>query len=156
MKANATKKFYVAYGSNLHLEQMSYRCPDAQVVGSGVIKNYELVFYGVASIEKKTGTDCPVGVWEISEADEKNLDRYEGFPRLYRKEQIKVVMDSGEEITAMVYIMNRSGAQQMPSPGYYQTILTGYGQFNLPTSYLNDVVDAIPETAYDRIMAACF
>lgn len=156
MKAKSTKKLYVAYGSNLHLEQMSFRCPDAQVVGSGVIKNYELVFYGVASIEKKTGTDCPVGVWEISPADERNLDRYEGFPRLYRKEEIEVVMDSGEVVTAMVYIMNRSGVQSMPSPSYYQTILTGYKQFDLPTKYLNAVVDAIPETAFDRIMAACY
>ena len=154
MKNRTNKKLYVAYGSNLHLEQMSFRCPDASVVGSGVIKNYELVFYGVASIEPKNGTDCPVGVWEISPDDEKNLDRYEGWPRLYRKEEIEVELDDGEIVTAMVYIMNRSGMQSMPSPEYYQTIYTGYKQFNLPTKYLNAVVDAIPETALERFRFA--
>lgn len=145
-----TKKLYVAYGSNLHLGQMSYRCPDAHVLGAGVIKNFELVFYGVASIEPKLGTDCPVGVWEISERDEKNLDRYEGFPHLYRKEETEVIMEDGSTVTAMVYIMNRSGIQSMPSPSYYNTILTGYKEFNLPTKYLNSVVDNIPETALER------
>ena len=29
------KRLYVAYGSNLNLEQMSYRCPTAKVYGKG-------------------------------------------------------------------------------------------------------------------------
>ena len=48
---------YVAYGSNMNLEQMAYRCPDAKVVGTGVIKGYILMFRGnpvsaVATIQK--------------------------------------------------------------------------------------------------------
>lgn len=131
------KKLYVCYGSNLHLGQMAHRCPDATVYGSGVIKNYRLKFYGVASIEPEPGEDCPVGVWEISEADERSLDRYEGFPNLYRKENIEVVMKNGETITAMVYIMNRSGHESEPSPMYFETIHTGYKSFKLPLRYLN-------------------
>lgn len=138
-----SKKLYVCYGSNLHLQQMSYRCPDATVYGSGVIKNYRLKFYGVASIEPQPGEDCPVGVWEISERDEINLDRYEGFPNLYRKEEIEVVMESGETVTAMVYIMNRSGAEYDPSPHYYETIYSGYQSFGLPLAYLQRCLDRI-------------
>ena len=137
------KKLYVCYGSNLHLRQMSHRCPDATVYGSGVIKNYRLKFYGVASIEPQPGEDCPVGVWEISERDEKNLDCYEGFPSLYRKEEIEVVMDSGETVTAMVYIMNRSGNESMPPLGYYETIYSGYKSFGLPLSYLRGCLDRV-------------
>lgn len=37
-------KLYVAYGSNLNLKQMAYRCPTATLVGTGVIENYELQF----------------------------------------------------------------------------------------------------------------
>lgn len=141
------KKLYVAYGSNLHLAQMAHRCPDATVLGAGVIKNYRLAFYGVASIEPASGTDCPVGVWEISDRDEKNLDRYEGWPHLYRKEMIDVVMDNGDTVSAMVYIMNRSGMESNPSPGYYNTILSGYKSFGLPVKYLNDAVDNITDSA---------
>lgn len=145
-----SKKLYVCYGSNLHLQQMSYRCPDATVYGSGVIKNYRLKFYGVASIEPQPGEDCPVGVWKISERDEKNLDRYEGFPSLYRKEEIEVTMDSGEVVTAMVYIMNRNGTEYDPSSTYYNTIYNGYKSFGLPTKYLEDAVNRIHNSAYAR------
>lgn len=77
-------KLYVAYGSNLNLAQMARRCPDAKVVGIGTLKNYQLTFRGVATIEPVDGAETPVGVWEITPRDELALDRYEGYPSYYR------------------------------------------------------------------------
>ena len=37
---------YFAYGSNINLDQMSYRCPAAQVVGPVTLDGYELLFRG--------------------------------------------------------------------------------------------------------------
>ena len=37
-------KLYVAYGSNLNMEQMKGRCPGSVFLGTGVIENYELQF----------------------------------------------------------------------------------------------------------------
>ena len=53
-------KYYVAYGSNLNREQMAHRCPDAKLVGTGMLSNYEMVFRGnksnaVATVEPKKG-----------------------------------------------------------------------------------------------------
>jgi len=45
------KKYYIAYGSNLNVQQMRYRCPGARVVGTSVIKDYQLLYKG-----SKTGT----------------------------------------------------------------------------------------------------
>ena len=42
-----SKKLYIAYGSNLNLKQMKYRCPTAKLVGKGVVENYELQFKGM-------------------------------------------------------------------------------------------------------------
>ena len=42
-------KLYFAYGSNINLDQMAYRCPAAQVVGPVVLEGYELLFRGNAS-----------------------------------------------------------------------------------------------------------
>ena len=155
MAKKSNKKLYVAYGSNLHLGQMARRCPDAQVYGSGVLKNYELTFWGnwgrngVATILPKAGTDVPVGVWEISAADEENLDIYEGWPRLYRKEDIEVTMADGSVVTAMVYIMNEIGMRATyPSDSYFHTIATGYRSFGFDLGFL--------EAARDRIPAANF
>ena len=41
-----TGRRYIAYGSNLNRAQMALRCPDAKVVGTGEIKDYELLFRG--------------------------------------------------------------------------------------------------------------
>ena len=36
--------YYFAYGSNINLNQMAVRCPDAKVVEPAVLENYELLF----------------------------------------------------------------------------------------------------------------
>ena len=53
-------------------------------------KNYELLFRGVATVEPKEGATVPVLLWKIEPLDEAALDRYEGWPHLYRKEMIDV------------------------------------------------------------------
>ena len=150
MAKKSNKKLYVAYGSNLHLDQMSYRCPDATIYGAGVLKNYELTFWGnwgrngVATVLPKSGTDVPVGVWEISARDERNLDVYEGWPRLYRKEDIEVTMEDGSVVTAMIYIMNENGMRDTyPSESYFNTIATGYESFGFNLEFLKAARDRI-------------
>ena len=94
------KKYYIAYGSNLNVEQMRYRCPDARIVGTSVIPDYQLLFKGsktgsYLTIEKKKGASVPVAVWEVSEHDEQRLDAYEGYPNFYYKTdmQLTAVID---------------------------------------------------------------
>lgn len=123
-------KLYLAYGSNLNLEQMANRCPTAKVVGASQINDHRLLFRGahagaVATIEPCKGDNVPVLVWEITPADEAALDRYEGWPFLYRKETVKVKLD-GKTVKAMVYIMNDGRPLGQPSCYYYSTILEGY------------------------------
>ena len=129
-------KLYVAYGSNLHIEQMAHRCPTAKVAGASSLKGLRLLFRGghggaVATVEAYEGGSVPVLAWEITAADEAALDRYEGFPYLYRKEKVKITLN-GKRRTAMVYIMNSEGRGgeyrplNQPGVGYYTTILEGY------------------------------
>ncbi|MDE5577389.1 MAG: gamma-glutamylcyclotransferase [Oscillospiraceae bacterium] len=89
------KKIYFAYGSKLNHNQMAYRCPDAEFVGTGFIKDHTLTFkgdnVGVADIIPCNGVSVPIGVWKISAADERRLDLYEGYPRLYGKRAVRAV-----------------------------------------------------------------
>lgn len=124
------KTYYLAYGSNLNLEQMAWRCPTATVVGKTKLKNYQLLFRGgrdsaVATVEAFKGGCVPALIWEITPADEAALDRYEGFPFFYRKEHLKVKLGS-RWVTAMVYIMNEGRETGSPSCAYFNTILQGY------------------------------
>jgi len=80
------RKYYIAYGSNLDVDQMLRRCPNALTIGRSTIDGYKLVFRGnsrsgVANIEPYTGASVPVGIWSISPSDEDALDWYEGFVR---------------------------------------------------------------------------
>ena len=131
-------KLYVAYGSNLNLAQMAHRCPNAKVVGCGVLKDYQLTFRRVATIEPEKGAETPVGVWEITPSDEQNLDRYEGYPHLYRKETVSVIVRD-QTLDAMVYIMNE-GKPSLPYEGYYRTILKGYDDVGLNTKALHGAI----------------
>ena len=136
---------YVAYGSNLNVEQMKSRCPHAAVACKGQINDHRLVFKGsktgsYLTIDKSVGHMVPVVVWEIDVEDEKNLDVYEGYPTFYRKENIVVETEHGELIEAMVYIMNgnRIGA---PSNAYMKTCADGYKHFGFSLRYLRDAYD---------------
>ncbi|MFR4838323.1 gamma-glutamylcyclotransferase family protein, partial [Ruminococcus callidus] len=89
------KKFYLAYGSNLNVKQMQFRCSDARIVGTAEIPNYQLLFKGsktgsYLTIEPKQGCIVPAAVWSVSERDELALDRYEGYPHFYYKTELEL------------------------------------------------------------------
>ena len=99
------------------MRQMAERCPDAVYVGTAVIPDYQLLFKGsltgsYLTIEKKKGSKVPVLVWQISERDERYLDRYEGCQIFYYKKEMRLSMQSlvdGTElgeVDAIVYIMH--------------------------------------------------
>lgn len=120
------ERFYIAYGSNLNLDQMAMRCPTAEIVGTTFLRGWRLMFRGVATIERCTEYTVPVLVWRLQPEDELALDKYEGWPYLYRKETLRITVN-GKRIYAMVYIMNEtSHPYGSPSSSYLKTINTGY------------------------------
>lgn len=130
------KKYYLAYGSNLNLNQMRRRCPNAKKVGSFLLKGYELEFRYYLTIKKKQNTEVPLGIFEIDDKDELSLDRYEGYPTHYRKEYLEVELD-GKPIKALVYIMNEEiRGVMVPDTFYLRACLEGYKDFDFDTSYL--------------------
>ncbi len=129
-----SKRYYIAYGSNLSVEQMAHRCPDAIVAGMAALEGWKLVFRMHATIEPAEGRVVPVLIWEISERDERNLDRYEGYPSYYYKQDMDITMTdfdgkNPQEITAMVYLMAEGHEIRMPYRGYLDTLAEGYQRF---------------------------
>ena len=122
----------IAYGSHMVEEQMAHRCPSAKLIGIGYLPNHRLEFYLHATVERTRahGAKVPVAVWEITDADERSLDRYEGFPTYYTKHRRRVVMDDGSEIWGMVYIMNMIRPQP-PTASYYNAIHKAYVKLGL-------------------------
>ena len=140
---------YIAYGSNLNLPQMAFRCPTAEVAGKSELKDYELLFRGgrrgaVATVEPKEGSSVPVLLWKIRQADEASLDRYEGYPNLYDKQMMDVDLD-GKAVSAMVYVMTPGHELGIPSDYYADVIWQGYESAGFDTQVLEDAINR----AYD-------
>lgn len=140
-----SETLYIAYGSNLNLPQMAFRCPTAKVVGTSEIKDYELLFRGgressVATVEPLKGSSVPVLLWKLKESDLQALDHYEGYPSFYRKEILEVELN-GKTIPAMVYVMNDGHPFGSPSDYYLNTIMEGYQSAGLDTEFLELAVD---------------
>lgn len=133
------KQLYIAYGSNINLEQMAFRCPNSKVVGTSEIKDFELEFRGVATIVPKENASVPVLIWELDERDLPTLNRYEGWPRLYRQEKMSFELE-GQSYEGMAYLMNY-GEISPPSQQYYNTILQGYRENGLNESYLQTALE---------------
>lgn len=143
-------KYYIAYGSNLNLRQMAYRCPGATVVGTGFIKGYQLLFKGsktgsYLTIEKAEGKAVPVAVWKVSEANEKSLDRYEGFPTFYYKTEMEIEVKgikTGKTYlkNAFVYIMHEDRQLGIPYKEYVLGCLEGYKTFGFSPRYLEEAL----------------
>ncbi len=119
------KTIYLAYGSNLNIDQMAYRCKTAKIIGKTLIEDYRLLFRGVATIERHKGGKVPVLLWELGLEDEAALDIYEGFPVFYRKEYLRIETEK-EKINAMAYLMNDGRSFRKPNKYYFNTILEGY------------------------------
>lgn len=142
--------YYIAYGSNLNIYQMRFRCPSAIPVGTSVIKGYELKYKGsltgsYLTIEKKLGGVVPVGIWEISDSDLKNLDAYEGYPRFYYRREMKLRVDmlgsdEREDLWGIVYIMHEDRKEGIPAESYIETCERGYADFGLDISYLDEAL----------------
>lgn len=139
------ERLYIAYGSNLNLQQMKQRCPTAEVVGTSVLRNWKLWFRGanggaVATVEREIGCEVPVLIWRIQPQNEQALDRYEGWPHLYRKETLRVSVN-GRRVRAMIYIMNEAGHPYgTPSMSYLCTIIEGYQTAGFDSTALVEAV----------------
>lgn len=140
------KRYYIAYGSNLNIEQMRYRCPDARIIGTARLEGWELLFKGsktgsYLTVEPKAGNSVPVAVWEVSEADEQKLDRYEGFPTFYYKKELRlditgIKTGKVRNRRAFVYIMHEDRHIGVPAPYYVSVCAEGYHDFGFDIDIL--------------------
>ena len=140
------KKYYIAYGSNLNVQQMRMRCPGASIVGTSVMKDYRLLFRGsktgfYLTVEPKMGSSVPVAVWSVTAEDETALDHYEGFPTFYYKKEMVLLVrgirsDKTGRKKGFVYIMHEDRPLGLPGAFYMETCLQGYQNFGFDETVL--------------------
>jgi phage replication-related protein YjqB (UPF0714/DUF867 family) len=128
---------YFAYGSNLCVRQMAQRCPDAVDPRPAVLGDHDWLINqrGVATVEPFTGTHVHGVVWQVSDHDLATLDRVEGVPLRYRRNQLTVQTGDGPS-DAWVYIDHRVDPGP-PRPGYLERIVGGAVHHGLPRRWID-------------------
>lgn len=144
------KRIYAAYGSNLHIEDMKKRCPDAEILGTSKLENYGLYYGGeegrsYLSVEPNKGSYVPLGMWLVSEKDELALDVYEDYPSLYKKVEMDFLImnkNTGESTLekAFIYILEEGYGRFAPTDTYVETCKKGYLDFGFDTSLLEEAL----------------
>ena len=143
---------YYAYGSNLNLRQMARRCPTAELLGTGVIPDYELLFRGreegmsYLTVRPCPGAQVPVAAFSVQPSDVHELDLYEDVPSgLYRIEPIATeVCGSGRNSCGVLegfwYVMN-DDRRLPPSQEYWDTIVEGYHDMGFDVTLLEKALE---------------
>ena len=136
-------KFF-AYGSNMNDERMRERNISFSQRKHATLKGYSLKFNKMASSNPKEGYANIVpdekgvveGVlYEISNSDLSNLDKYEGFCNHYNRIKVKVQLDDGQEPEAVTYVAQPHKVREglRPSRNYLNHLLAAKNF--LPESY---------------------
>ena len=132
--------FIIAYGSNLSEERMKSRCPSAEVYGTSVIHGYRMLFKqsmtgAYATIEQDADSQIPVVIYRVTAEDEARMDRFEGCPRYYRKQEflLPVWARNGRKrksrSSCVAYIMHEHRVLGEPPVDYYSLLDQGYSRW---------------------------
>jgi len=145
-----------AYGSNLCLQRMLARAPQARVVAVGAVAGHLLRWHKIGRDGSgkcdawASGDDEDVvwgAVYEMPAGDKRALDRFEGLGEHYVEKTVRVRTPEGRDLDAAIYVATprwiREGAR--PWCWYRDHVLTGARQHGLPEDY----VAALERTAAD-------
>ena len=134
--------YYLAYGMLTDPELMH----DAELIGIGELKNFELKMYSYANIEPKAGSTLYGSLWIINRKKLQELDLTEDYPRMYDRKTVPVYCD-GKKYPAEVYLMtpdtiyNVEGSS--PSSSYIKRIKNGYTHAGIPIKQLETAVNRL-------------
>jgi gamma-glutamylcyclotransferase (GGCT)/AIG2-like uncharacterized protein YtfP len=130
----SSERLMFSYGANTELGAMKRRAPSATSLGAATLEGFEFEFRLHADVVEHDGCEVQGVLWSVTAADEKALDRFEGFPTYYVKRTVTVLWQ-GRKVRAFVYVM-ADGVERwrtMPSDGYVAGIRRGYAQHGVDT-----------------------
>jgi gamma-glutamylcyclotransferase (GGCT)/AIG2-like uncharacterized protein YtfP len=148
-----TKQLCFIYGSNLNNDDFEQWCvargyPSQllKFVGRASLRDYELAFSydsssrggGVLDIRERRGSVVPGAVFEVDSEGWEALDRKEGAPRCYHREDVVVFDEFGEMHRATTYRVSadRAEAYVVPAPGYVEIVQQGLQAWKIDDAHL--------------------
>lgn len=126
---SADTEYYLAYGTNLNVDSMISRCPDALLLETERLYGYRLVFRGPhngeawLSMVKDPKSSVPVALWQVSKSDLEALRKYERCPQEH--DEIHLVLGRRHCFT---YLIRPKYPFAYPDEKYFHTVEDGYKQ----------------------------
>jgi len=135
---------YFAYGSNLDRMQMQTRCKSSTFYTVASLSDFELSFShyssgwggGVADIRPKQNKIVWGAIYKITDQDLEELDRYEGFPDIYIRNQFKVETTDSTLETVFAYQLRVPKEFTPPSTRYLDVLVRSAVELGFPNEYL--------------------
>ena len=127
---------YFAYGANVNQRNIKRYAPRARALGVARLPGYRLVFKQFADVIKDAKGSVDGVLYEITGPCELALDRYEDFPKLYRKTTVTVETAEGPR-DAMIYVMS-GGTTAPPDVAYFNIIARGYTEWKFDAKILRE------------------
>lgn len=137
---------YAAYGSNLDPHQMLLRAPNSPTAGTGWLNGWRLTFGGedlgwegaLATVAEDAGGQVFVMLYDLTSADERRLDRWEGAElHLYRKVRLPVQTLEGA-VPAWLYVLDDYEGG-LPSARYLGIIADAADAAGAPADYVSEL-----------------
>ena len=131
---------YFAYGSNLDLDAMAYRCPKATPIGRAQLVDWQFRInqHGLATAIPSAGSTVWGGLWLVTPRCEQALDAYESIATgLYVRRTLRVKCNEGA-VEALVYLATNQ-TLGVPRTAYLDCIVAGARSFEFPEEYLREL-----------------
>ncbi|HET9657198.1 MAG TPA: gamma-glutamylcyclotransferase [Kineosporiaceae bacterium] len=137
---------YAAYGMNLDPERMAKRAPHSPLWGSGWLLGWRLTFGGedvswegpLCTVVEEQGHQVYVALYDLTPADEKALDEWEGVTiGLWKKIRVRVSTLEGD-VTAWLYVLDAYEGG-LPSATYLGMLSEAVEAGGAPDEYVSDL-----------------
>jgi gamma-glutamylcyclotransferase (GGCT)/AIG2-like uncharacterized protein YtfP len=137
---------YAAYGSNLDPERMMLRAPHSPLRGTGWLVGWRLTFGGeehgwegaLATVVEDPGQQVYVALYDLTPADERTLDEWEGVAiGLFDKLRVRVQTLEGD-VLAWMYVLNAYEGG-LPSARYLGMIADAAEAGGAPDDYVAEL-----------------
>ncbi|MDH4158986.1 MAG: gamma-glutamylcyclotransferase [Actinomycetota bacterium] len=136
---------YAAYGSNMDPEQMAARAPHSPMTGAGWLTGWRLTFGGedlgwegaLATVVPDDDDQVFVVLYDLTRADERALDGWEGGLGLYRKLRVRVHALDGDR-RAWLYVLD-AWEGGLPSARYLGIMADAAEAAGAPDDYVRDL-----------------
>ena len=134
---------YFAYGMNTNRSEMAQRCPGALSLGHARLIDRIFRFATHADVVKCRGSYVDGVLWTIDDFHLNALDRLEGYPYYYNRRSLRVAHDN-RIVMAETYYMQPGNLDALPSQSYFDMVVEGYNQHNIP---LDQVYNSVYESS---------